>query len=194
MTRWLALGLTLSLVGLVSQGNASAQTPLAETRQSAAQGYADAQFNLGLLYSIGEGVPQDFAQAATWYRKAADQDHAAAQFNLGFLYGNGQGVPQDFAQAAAWYRRAADQGFADPQFKLGLMYTTGKGVPQDFAQAVAWYRRAADQGFAPAQVNLGVMYRDGEGRVAGLHASGGVVAQSGGPGARRRAVQPRPHV
>ena len=39
VTRWLgALGLILSSVGLFSQGTASAQTPLGETRQRADEG------------------------------------------------------------------------------------------------------------------------------------------------------------
>ena len=47
VTRWLgALGLIFSLVGLVSQGTASAQTPLAETRQRADQGDIAAQETL----------------------------------------------------------------------------------------------------------------------------------------------------
>ncbi len=47
VTRWLgAIGLIFSLVGLVSQGSASAQTPLAETRQRADQGDIAAQDTL----------------------------------------------------------------------------------------------------------------------------------------------------
>ncbi len=46
VTRWLALGLTLSFVGVASQGIASAQTPLAETQQRADQGDIAAQETL----------------------------------------------------------------------------------------------------------------------------------------------------
>ncbi len=73
-------------------------------------GHAEAQYLLGALYYNGQGVPQDYAQAAQWYRKAAGQDNADAQSILGFLYDNGQGVPQDYAQAAEWYRKAAEPG------------------------------------------------------------------------------------
>ena len=79
-------------------------------RQRAAQGDMTAQHNLGRRYYRGEGVPQDDAEAAAWYRKAADQGDPHAQYNLGVLYGEGQGVPQDDAQAVAWTRKAADQG------------------------------------------------------------------------------------
>ncbi|MGA2170957.1 MAG: hypothetical protein ABSG62_22455, partial [Terracidiphilus sp.] len=52
-------------------------------RKAAEQGYADAQFNLGVAYAYGEGVRQDYARAAVWLRKAAEQGHAEAQRSLG---------------------------------------------------------------------------------------------------------------
>ena len=78
----------------------------------AGKGDAKAQFNLGLKYDTGEGVPQNYTEAAKWYRKAAEQGYAEAQFNLGTLYDEGRGVPQDYAEAAKWYRKAKDQGVA----------------------------------------------------------------------------------
>jgi len=47
-------------------------------------------------------MPQDYAQAALWYRKAAEQGVADAQCRLGAWYGTGQGVPQDYAEAYFW--------------------------------------------------------------------------------------------
>ena len=43
----------------------------------AEQGDATAQYNLGVMYALGEGVPENDAEAATWYRKAAEQGHAS---------------------------------------------------------------------------------------------------------------------
>jgi hypothetical protein len=59
------------------------------------------------MYVIGQGVPQDYAQAVAWWRKAAEQGEAEAQWRLGYLYFNGSGVPQDFAEAYFWYDLAA---------------------------------------------------------------------------------------
>ena len=132
-------------------------------RSLAEQGDADAQFILGLMYRIGEGVPEDDAEAARWIRRAAEQGDADAQFALGRMYRIGEGVLQDDAEAVRWYRRAAAQGNASAQFNLGFMYDNGKGVLQDDAEAVRWYRRAAAQGNASAQFNLALMYRHGEG-------------------------------
>jgi TPR repeat protein len=112
-------------------------------RPLAEQGNVEAQFNLGVMYAQGKGVPQDYAQAAAWYRKAADQSDVRAQNNLGLMYDKGQGVPQDYAEAAAWYRKAADQGFAYAQHNLGALYRDGRGVPQDYVQAHMWLNLAA---------------------------------------------------
>ena len=131
--------------------------------QQADQGNAEAQVNLGVMYTNGKGVAQDDRQAVAWYRKAADQGNAEAQYNLGVAYENGIGVPQDYRQAVAWYRKAADQGLAMAQLSLGMMYLNGRGVAQNYRQAVSWFQKAADQGDAGAQSNLGVMYANGKG-------------------------------
>jgi len=132
-----------------------------ELRQLAEQGDASAQYNLGLMYDNGTGVPQDYAEAARLYRLAADQGHTSAQYNLGLMYTKGTGVPQDYAEAAMLYRLAADQGDDWAQNNLGFMYDNGYGVPQDYAEAMRWYRLAADQGNADAQNNLDQRDRKG---------------------------------
>ena len=89
---------------------------IAALRVKAKAGDVDAQSDLGYAYRDGQGVPQDDAQAAAWFRKAAEQrGDAADQYNLGLAYANGKGVPQDYAQAAAWFRKAAEQGHAAAQ-------------------------------------------------------------------------------
>ena len=98
------------------------QTALKEWKPLADQGHAYAQYNLGLMYANGYGVPEDDAEAVRWYRLAADQGHAGAQYNLGVMYASGRGVVEDDAEAARWYRLAADQGHAYAQNSLGAMY------------------------------------------------------------------------
>ena len=68
-------------------------------RLAAEQGHSDAQYNLGVTYYLGEGVPQDYEEALRWSRMAAEQGHADAQFGLGGMYYNGEGVPQDYVEA-----------------------------------------------------------------------------------------------
>lgn len=131
--------------------------------QAADQGDAEAQFKIGNMYVGRQALPEDYAEAAKWYRKAAEQRHAKAQSQLGLMYVIGQGVPQDYAEAVQWCRKSADQGVATAQSQLGFMYANGQGVAQDYAEAVRWSREAADQGDAKAQLLLGAMYHNGEG-------------------------------
>ena len=92
--------------------------PLAES------GHATAQKLLGFFYQHGQGVPQNYVEAAKWYRYAAEQGDADAQRNLGSLYYYGHGVPQDYKEAARFFRIAAEQGDADAasMFNPGTIY------------------------------------------------------------------------
>ena len=44
---------------------------LSSLREKAEQGDASAQSNLGLMYTNGQGMPQDYIQAHMWYNLAA---------------------------------------------------------------------------------------------------------------------------
>ena len=81
------------------------------------QGDAGAQWNLGLSYATGLGIPQDDAEAVRWYRLAADQGNATAQYNLGLMYASGQGVPQDDVEAHMWLNLAAAKSSSENREK-----------------------------------------------------------------------------
>lgn len=70
--------------------------------------------DLGVRYPKGEGVPQDFAQAAECYRRAAQQDLPVAHYNLATLIEQGHGVAQDLAEAARLCRIAAERRCVSP--------------------------------------------------------------------------------
>lgn len=79
--------------------------------RAAEQGHAGAQFNLGLLYLHGEGVPQNTSTALEWFTRSAEQGNTDAQNNLGVIYLTGEGgVPQNKDLAVEWFRKAAEQG------------------------------------------------------------------------------------
>jgi hypothetical protein len=165
------LGSGTSLQTKNDVGNAESQSTdaavtqhnIAAIKQQAESGSAAHQWILGYAYYSGQGVPQDYAQAAIWFRKAADEGLAEAQSLLGWLYKNGQGVPKDYLQALVWYRKAADLGNVKAQYNIGCVYKFGQGVPQDYAEAAIWFRKAADQGDAAAQSLLGELYFSGHG-------------------------------
>ena len=114
----------------------------AEWYQKAAdQGYARAQFGLGVCYDWGKSVVKNSNEAVKWYRKAADQGHTNAQWNLGVSYEYGDGADQDWQAAAMWYQKVAEQGDAKAQMKMARCYREGLGVPVDEEKAKYWEER-----------------------------------------------------
>jgi TPR repeat protein len=65
-------------------------TALRLLRPLAEQGNAVAQYNLGVMYTAGQGVAQDDRVAVKWFRLGAEQGNPDAQANLGFMYDSGQ--------------------------------------------------------------------------------------------------------
>ena len=122
--------------------------------QASAHVIRTAQYNLGLMYYHGRGVPQSAGEAAVWFGKSADRGHVPAQNELGAMYFHGGGVQQSDAVAVAWFRKAAAQGNAQAQYNLGWMYANGRGVTQDGNQARHWFRKAAEQNHEEAKQSL----------------------------------------
>lgn len=132
-----------------------------EWRTGAERGDAKSQYELGLSYEKGEGLPQSDIDAVTWYRKSAEQGMAAGQNGLGGMYLRGRGVPQDEKMAVKLFFKAAEQGLHDAIFNLARCYEMGRGVPQDYNVAALMYLEAALRGYAPAQANVGLLYAKG---------------------------------
>src|SRR5688500_5435452 len=70
-------------------GDAAAD--VANLLKSAEGGNARDMFRLAVRYDDGDGVPQDRAAAARWYRKAAEAGHPSAMRSLGIMYQLGEG-------------------------------------------------------------------------------------------------------
>jgi len=149
------------------------KTPLAEVKSiqdlkaKAVKGDRGAQRNLAMAYGEGEGVAQDYAEAAKWFRKAAELGDMFSQFATGSNYEQGQGVAKDLAEALRWYRKAADQGYARAQFNVGNSYYHGLGVTRNYAEAIKWYRTCAEEGdvlvAGRALYGLGFCHANGQG-------------------------------
>jgi hypothetical protein len=69
---------------------------------AADQGHAEAQFNLGRLYSAGQGVKREQEQATRWMSASAIQGYAPAMAGLGSRYASGTGIARDARLAYFW--------------------------------------------------------------------------------------------
>lgn len=136
--------------GLEAARAGNFEKALSEWLPLAREGNPAAAYDVAQLYRRGQGVKQDFAQAARWYRVAAERSHPVAQYNLAVLYTIGRGVPVDMAEARHWYRSAGEQGYAAAQYNLAVLYASGKGGPVDMVQAYLWFELAATKGHKEA--------------------------------------------
>src|SRR5262245_6109546 len=104
--------------------SAAARQPHADAARvmrAAERGDLQAQAQLGLMYSIGYGVPQDYVLAAQWFQCAAERGHGGAQFALGLLHNKGQGVQTDLVLSYMWLNLSASQPTGeDRDFKVRM--------------------------------------------------------------------------
>jgi TPR repeat protein len=117
----------------------------------AANGHAQAQYDLAQIYFQGIGVPRDGRKGWYWLLSAAGTGNVAAMVQLGALFESGVGADRDYATAAQWYLRAARKGDAVGRFNLASMYLKGLGVPKDEIAALAWFRLSFKAGGAAAR-------------------------------------------
>jgi hypothetical protein len=65
-------------------------------------GHPEAQRLMGVVYYLGQGVPQDYARALYWFEKAANQGCWTAYAPTALMYKNGQGTGVDLGKAYMW--------------------------------------------------------------------------------------------
>lgn len=129
--------------------------PLAEAQDPAAQ------YLVGGLYLMGQGVPQDPDEARKWMIRAAHNGHAEAAMALAQMAAKGFGSKPDTQQSLFWYRKAAEQGVDRAQYVLGGAMAAGKGMSRDAKGALQWLERSAKQGNADAQLALAQLLQSG---------------------------------
>ena len=143
---------------------------------AADQGFADAQYNLGVMLYKGEGGDQNIIQAKKLADKAAKKDHFLAPNLLKlilndntlnadtlFMLGCDLYDEHNFSLAREKFKLAADQGHAKAQYMLGKMLYNGEGDEKDHPHAREYFTLAADQGHAESLYELGKMLYYGDG-------------------------------
>src|SRR5258707_15092327 len=89
------------------------------------------------MFQPGGGAPQNYTEAAMWYRRAAEQGDSLAQYSLGLLYDRGQGVPRDIVEASKWLNlatAAAPRGSREARVRIRDAVTS-KMTRGEIAQA-----------------------------------------------------------
>ncbi|BCC32967.1 hypothetical protein BCM0100_p220 (plasmid) [Bacillus cereus] len=106
-----------------------------------------AQYNIGLMYFLGDKFEQDILVSTYWFKKAANKGDRKSQSILGNIYYFGRGnVEKNNSNALYWFKKAAENNDATAQYYLGEMYEGGIGVHIDYDLAKYWFRKAVDNG------------------------------------------------
>lgn len=149
----------LSLVLFASRADGNEfgkKSSISEYLSSAENGDPIAQVILGLMYSVGDGVPVDDSKAVYWLTKAAEQGLLDAQVHLADRYEQGKGVKANLTLAEKWYRSAATKGDKIAQHKLA--YLLAQSPQSDSKEIIHWYTLAAEQGVPESQAALSMIF------------------------------------
>jgi len=143
---------------------------------AADQGHLVAQWKVGRMYAIGDGVPQDDQRAFDYFSQIANAHPdeppgtpqarmvANAFVALGHYYLKGipnSAVVPDPSRAREMFAYAASFfGDADAQYQLGRLYLDT--TPSDPHQAARWFQLSASKGDCRAEAVLGDLLFQGQ--------------------------------
>ncbi|MEX9949175.1 tetratricopeptide repeat protein [Providencia rettgeri] len=96
-----------------------------ELMLKAKSGDLDAQYEIGTLYDVGEGVEENEEKAIEWYLKAASQGHSQAQYMMGMMYETSEHLSDDSHLSLEWFQKSAAQGNSNA---LGHLEAIGHSI------------------------------------------------------------------
>ncbi|KAJ9467581.1 hypothetical protein DIPPA_64282 [Diplonema papillatum] len=134
--------------------------------KSAAEGHAGAQFMMGLVYTLGLGLPSSEILAILHFTFAAMGGNPQAALALAYRHTYGYGVPKSCTEAKKYYKMVADkaahayqaQSVASHVTKLRLSDPVALRTRQKDHELVQFYQYNADRGDPSSQLVLGYMF------------------------------------
>lgn len=117
---------------------------------------------IGGMYSLGQGVEQDYTKAMEWDEKAYEAGNDNGAYLIGAMYQYGDGVDQDYEKAIEWYEKAYKLG-SGGYFAYLIGYIYDSGQEPDYEKAKEWYEKAYESGIADGALKIGYMYYCGLG-------------------------------
>jgi uncharacterized protein len=133
-------------IGLEAAKSGNYEEALKNWAPLAESGSAQAQMNLGTMYSKGDGVKKDQKLAFSFYLKAAEQGIMKGQFLVGQMYQDGEGTDKKPVEALKWFLRAAKQGDSNSQVMLSAALALGEVVQRDALGSLFWAYAAEIEG------------------------------------------------
>ena len=120
---------------------------LVSLTRAAKGGEVMAAYQLGLLYDVGDKVPENRRLAMEYMKQAAESGLKEAQYALAVWTERGYFGNPDVAQAVRLYEQAAEQGHPNAMKSLIVLYGTGlDGIPANKERQNYWIQRLNTKG------------------------------------------------
>lgn len=130
--------------------------------KAAEAGNMVAQYKVGEMLILGDGIAEDVTRAYSYFEKAAAQNSPRALFVVAEMLRMGKGVEKDQKAANRYYERAAILGNADAQMAWSKRLRNGDGMFfSDKKAAAEWLWKAAKSGNGEACYIVGCKYYTG---------------------------------
>ena len=113
------------------------------------------KYHLGLAYSLGEGVPQDYGESVQWHRRRRRTATRQRPNHAGSRVQHRKGVSQDHEEVSPVVPARREQQHANAQFFLGTAYSSGRrATGLHLCAHVAEHRRRSRQRGSPQGAGL----------------------------------------
>ncbi len=113
--------------------------------QAALKNVPQAQYELALMYDVGDKIPENRERALRWMNLAAQQGFADALYSLGVWVERGYMGTPDMSKVIALYEQAAIQDHIYAMTSLIALYSGGfNGIERDADKVTFWLNRLTE--------------------------------------------------
>src|SRR5207248_9811953 len=123
---------------------------------------AQAQYNLGQCYELGNGIDKDETKAFACYKRSAENGDVNARFQLGYCYVNGIGTEINEEKGFELYNEAAGNKHSNIRYNF-VNYDEEIDNLDEIGKINYWYYKAAENDNKFALYKLGEHYELGKG-------------------------------
>ena len=116
-----------------------------------------AQYNLGIMYKKGLGVPVNNNEAFSWFFLSANQGNILANYALGHSYLKGSGIKQNYKLALKAFKYSALREHPTSRLLIGNMYYQGQGIIVSYSRAFLWWNLAQDLNIDGTSENISMI-------------------------------------
>lgn len=127
----------------LGKGDVAMNPKLAEEylTKSSELGFALAQYDLALMYDVGDKIPENREKAVYWMQEATKSGYPEALYSMGVWTERGYLGKPDMKKVLDLYERAATKGHTNAKKSLVVLYAEGHGgFPKNLERKQFWLK------------------------------------------------------